>query len=110
MSRNKAALVIKKMVQKIVAETKPEKVILFGSYAWGSPDIGSDVDLFIIKSSHKPAHDRILEIERLIYPTTLPTDVLVYTPEEVNRRVALGDFFVKRILTDGKVFYDEQKS
>ena len=68
----------------------------------------NDIDLFIIKRS--PPYtgvDRIRELERLV-TYQIATDFLVYTPEEVEKRLALGDPFVKTIFTTGKVLYDRQ--
>jgi len=87
---------------------KPEKVILFGSYAWGRPDKSSDADLLVVKRSRKPKHHRIEEVERLLYPAPMPVDVLVYTPEELRQRLKLGDFFFTRIANEGKVLYERK--
>lgn len=86
----------------------PQKVILFGSYAWGRPSKSSDVDLLVIKPSKKPRHHRIKEVEELIYPSPLPVDVIVYTPQELKRRFELGDFFVSRIVREGKILYEKK--
>ena len=87
---------------------QPKKVILFGSYAWGRPSRSSDVDLFVIKDSKKLKHRRITEVERLLGETSFPTDVLVYTPAEVRARLELGDFFVTRVINEGKVLYEKK--
>lgn len=54
---------LKKVTEKIVKEYKPEKIILFGSHAWGKPSRDSDVDLFIVKNSKKRRSDREYEFE-----------------------------------------------
>lgn len=87
---------------------RPKKVILFGSYAWGKPTKSSDVDILVIKPSRKLKHHRITEVERLLYPAPFPVDVLVYTPSELERRLKLGDFFLCRVMRDGKVLYEEK--
>lgn len=86
----------------------PQKVILFGSYAWGRPSKSSDVDLLVVKQSKKARHDRIVEVERLLYPSPLPVDVIVYTPAELKERLKLGDFFVSRIMKEGKMLYEKK--
>ncbi|MFH0830571.1 MAG: nucleotidyltransferase domain-containing protein [Parcubacteria group bacterium] len=88
----------------------PQKVILFGSYAWGKPTASSDVDLFIIKRSKKRKIDRMLDVSRLLYLSPLPVDALVYTPEEIKRRLVMGDKFVTRIVREGKVIYEKKRS
>ncbi len=95
---------IKEVVNKIVKEYQPEKVILFGSYAWGKPTEDSDVDLFIVKDTEN-TRAMARKIDRLIFPRYFPMDLIVYTPGQVEKRKIMGDFFVKNILTKGKILY-----
>lgn len=90
---------------KIVQCFHPHKVVLFGSYAYGSPTEDSDVDLLVImpfdgKSAHKSA-----EIATKVNPP-FAVDILVRTPEEVKTRSELGDFFLREILQKGKILYE----
>ena len=96
-------------IQKIVQELNPEKIVLFGSYAYGNPNPHSDVDLLVImntKASHK---DRSWAVSRLLLPRPFPVDILVKTPQEVKKGLDTGDFFLKEILTRGKVLYDRNQ-
>ncbi|RJR17241.1 MAG: nucleotidyltransferase domain-containing protein [Nitrospiraceae bacterium] len=103
---NKTVLLkeIEYITSQIVEKYKPEKIILFGSAAWGKEDI-NDIDLFIVKKDvpHYGA-DRITELYRLLSPD-LPVDYIIYKPEEVEERLSLGDPFVKRIVKEGIVLY-----
>lgn len=97
---------IQQITDTIVTKYKPEKVILFGSYVWGKPHEWSDVDLFIIKKSRKRRIDREEELRHLLYGNRFPAmDLLIYTPEEVERRLQIGDFFVEDIIKKGKIMY-----
>lgn len=58
---------IQKIADKIVAEYRPEKIILFGSYAWGNPHQDSDLDFLIIKKTDDPMLKRIVDVDRLFY-------------------------------------------
>ena len=99
---------IKQIAAKIAREYKPDKVILFGSHAWGNPSPDSDVDLFIIKKSKKRQIDRMRELRmKLIGNNFPPLDLLIYTPKELNRRLAIGDFFVREIIENGQVLYEQ---
>ena len=99
---------IKKITDQIVKKYKPEKIILFGSYAWGKPTENSDVDLFIVKKSKKRRIDRGRELRRMLFGNDFPAmDVLIYTPKELEKRISMEDFFIKEILSKGKVFYDK---
>jgi len=84
----------------------PQKVILFGSYAYGHPDGESDLDLLIIKDTDKRPIERWVELKRLLRDRNRMTSVspLVYTPGELER-LALKGFFIQEVLEKGKVLY-----
>lgn len=96
---------IQELTQKIAKEFKPEKIILFGSYAWSKPGPDSDVDLFIIKNMPERRIERARRVREIIWGSGLPIDILVYTPGEVQRRLDFEDFFIEDIITKGKVLY-----
>jgi predicted nucleotidyltransferase len=96
-------------IQKIVQELNPEKIILFGSYAYGSPNPHSDVDLLIIMRTNASLKDRSWAVSRLLLPRPFPVDILVKTPNEIENALAAGDFFLKEILRRGKVLYDRSQ-
>ena len=97
---------IQEVADKIVKEYQPEKVILFGSYAWGMPTEDSDVDLFVIKETEDT---RVLarEIDGFIFPRPFPMDIIVYRPEQIKRRQARGDYFIRDIFYKGKILYEK---
>ena len=96
-------------IQKIVGELNPEKIILFGSYAYGKPTPHSDVDLLIILKTTAPLKERSWMVSRLLLPRPFPVDILVKTPKEVEKDLNSGDFFLQEILTRGKVLYERNK-
>lgn len=95
------------MAEKIKKEYGPEKIILFGSYAWGQPEKDSDVDLFIIKETNQKHRQRMLTVRRLLSEenSLVGMDILVYTPQEVSERLKIGDSFISKILNKGDVLY-----
>ena len=96
-------------IQKIVSELQPEKVILFGSYAYGMPNPHSDVDLLVIMKTRASLKDRSWAVSRLLIPRPFPVDILVKTPKEVEKALEGGDFFIKEIMERGKVIYARSK-
>jgi len=96
---------IAEITDKIVREYQPEKIILFGSYAWGTPNKDSDIDLFIVKETSEHPFKRIESVDRIFSRRKIALDFLVYTPEQVEKRKKMGDFFVLNILSKGKVLY-----
>jgi len=86
---------IKPLVSKIVDKYHPDKVYLFGSYAWGSPTVDSDVDLFIVKKDvDKSQRKRRRKLRALLFGGGVPFDLFVYTSSEVDERLELGDFLL----------------
>lgn len=96
---------IQNSTQQIIEKYKPEKIILFGSAARGEPNLDSDVDFLIIKKE-TPLYgvDRIRELSRII-DRNIPVDLLIYRPEEFEKRLQMGDPFLKSVLKEGKVLY-----
>jgi len=104
---NKARHMIEEILEKIITEYAPQKIILFGSYAYGYPDEESDVDLLIIKDTEKRPIERWIELKRLLRDRNRITSVspLVYTPKELEERLAIRDFFIQEILEKGEVLH-----
>lgn len=95
---------IEKVVEKLKSY-KPEKVILFGSMASGKVTENSDLDFFVIKETKKTLPERLEEIDGFFLKREIPLDFLVYTPLEVEKRLAMGDTFVADIMQNGKLLY-----
>ncbi|MEA2064765.1 MAG: nucleotidyltransferase domain-containing protein [Patescibacteria group bacterium] len=96
---------IQKITDQIKKKYKPEKIILFGSFAYGKPTKDSDVDLFIVKNTKETRTKRHLKVDRMLLDRAIPLDILVYTPQEIKKRISLGDFFIKNIIQQGKILY-----
>lgn len=99
--------VLRTLVARIRDEYDPDRVILFGSYAYGKPDVDSDIGLLIVKRTSLPFHKRWAEVSRLVYSETKGLDFspFVVTPEELERRLEIGDQFFQEIMARGKVLY-----
>jgi predicted nucleotidyltransferase len=96
---------IHNVVQQVAAHFQPEKVILFGSYAYGHPQPESDVDLLVIMHTPlKPTEQAVRICQAIEYHFGL--DLIVRTPEMLERRLALGDSFLAEIMLKGKVLYE----
>jgi uncharacterized protein len=99
--------IIEEVVDKIIKEYQPEKIILYGSYAYGKPNPDSDIDLFIVKDTDKDWLDRFVEVKRLVYKPLRHISISphVYTPKETSERLAVRDAFIEEILNQGEVLY-----
>lgn len=96
---------IRNLCRRIAEEFKPEKIILFGSHAYGKPTEKSDVDLLVVmpfEGSHFRQATKISRYLRL----PIPMDLLVHTPEYLQYRLEIGDRFIQEIIDKGKVMYE----
>ena len=83
----------------------PEKIVLFGSYAYGRPNRDSDVDVLVVMKTRKDTADVAADIACKIAPE-FPLDLLVRTPRDVGLRLAEHDCFLTEILARGQVLYE----
>lgn len=95
--------VIRKFAREVGRRFQPEKVILFGSYAYGTPHADSDVDILVIM----PARNQIDQAVKIRYTLDppFPLDLLVRTPHHMSWRLKAGDSFLQEIVSKGKVLY-----
>jgi predicted nucleotidyltransferase len=102
--------ILAEITRRVVVAVHPEKVILFGSFAYGTPHPDSDVDLLVIADIEGRPAQRAVLVDRAIRPRPFPMDILVKTPAEVALAVlAKGDYFVREILEKGRVLYERPK-
>jgi predicted nucleotidyltransferase len=104
-SRAKRMAYIRKLCKRIAEAYHPEKIILFGSHAYGKPTPESDVDLLIVMDYEGRPIEQILKIRRELDIVT-PVDLLVRSPEDVKRRVKEGDMFMRLVVERGKIMYE----
>ena len=98
--------IISSLVEKIRREYQPEKIILYGSFAYGRPHKDSDIDLLIIKDTDKRPIDRRIEVRRIAdIRQPVAFSPFVITPRELSSMLKIGDQFVLEILNKGKVLY-----
>jgi len=96
---------IKELSEQIARRFRPERIILFGSYAHGQPAEDSDVDLLVILPFQGKGFWKSLEILNRIDPG-FPVDLLARRPGDTKRRYAEGDPLIREALDFGKVLYE----
>ena len=95
---------IRRFARQIAERFHPDKIILFGSYAYGQPHEESDVDLLVIM----PAYDVVNQEIRIGLTLDRPFshDIIVRTPKQVERGLMQNNWFLREIIEKGKVLYD----
>lgn len=97
---------IKNVADLIVNSFHPRKIILFGSYAYGTPKPESDVDLLVVMDTTLSPLKQAALISREI-PYHFGIDLIVYTPARLAQRLEWGDPFIKEIVQRGKILYED---
>ena len=95
---------IRRYARQVAERFRPNKIILFGSYAYGTPHEDSDVDLMVVM----PAANHVSQAVRirLALPAPFPMDLLVRTPDDLRRGLKEEDWFVREVVEKGKVLYE----
>ena len=96
---------IDRIINRIVEVYQPEKVILFGSYASGDASENSDLDLLVVKQTNEEPVARAAGIRKELRDFILPIDILIYTPDEIERDKDRKCTFIHNVLKSGRVLY-----
>ena len=98
---------LNEVTDKIVREYQPEKIFLFGSWVWGTPDKNSDFDLLIIKDTEQPRNERERDVREIVSGSQVPLDVLIYTHREIEDRIDTDrNLFLEDIVRNGRILFD----
>jgi len=98
------------LIVEELKKAEPEKIILFGSYAYGIPNEASDLDILVIKDieAAKVRDFRIelkMKLWGIVQELNIPIDILVDSQKRINQRILNGDQFYKEIIAKGSVLY-----
>ena len=96
---------IQALSEQIAEKFQPERIILFGSYAGGQPTEDSDVDMLIILPFEESPVDKAIAIRQQVRPL-FSLDLMVGTPQQIQQRLEMGDFFIQNILQNGCTLYE----
>lgn len=91
--------------KQLIEKFKPSKIILFGSFARGDFNANSDFDFLVVKNDDR----RPLDVEQELHKTIdyhLASDFLFISQKDFQKRLRNNDFFLKEVLSSGKILYD----
>jgi predicted nucleotidyltransferase len=97
--------VIRRYAREVAERFEPDKIILFGSYAYGTPHEDSDVDILVVM----PARNQLDQVDKIrqAVMAPFPMDLIVRTPHSMKWRLAERESFTTEIVTKGKVLYEK---
>lgn len=101
---------LSEVVRRVVEVANPDKIILFGSYAYGKPHKESDLDILVVMESDLPRYKRSVPIYKALADLFVPLDILVYTPQEIEAWRDVPQAFITSVLKKGKVLYEKKQS
>lgn len=96
---------ITRMVRRIARRFHPEKIILFGSHARGNAGPDSDVDLLVVMSSHMARREQQVQIRMALHDIPVPKDIIVVSPDELERRRHIVGTLEYPAAKEGRVLY-----
>lgn len=105
--------IIAEATRRIALELDPEEIIMFGSYAWGTPHKYSDLDLCVIVSDGIPEFDRIewgVRGINAVNDLMIDVDVMVTTREVIDTFKTVPASLQRKIVEEGKLLYAKSKS
>ena len=108
MRRKSVTKEIQRMVNRIVKEFQPERVILFGSHARGEGGPDSDVDLLIVMPFEGSKRDKSIEIGVALHDVRIPKDIIVTTPEEFEWRKEIAGTIERPAVMEGMTLYAKE--
>lgn len=100
---------IRAFVDEVVRRFQPERVVLFGSYAYGRPDADSDVDLLVVMRHQGAGAEQAARIRHVVR-SGFPLDLIVRSPANIRQRVKMGDSFIREILEKGQVLHEARRA
>ncbi len=106
-SSDKTALMAE-MVRRIVTNWNPDRIILFGSHARGVAGTDSDVDLLVVVPLNRDRRTIRLGIRRALSGIGLPKDVVVVSPQEMDRYRECPGTIIRAALGEGKILYERK--
>jgi predicted nucleotidyltransferase len=96
---------IQAYADEVVRRFHPEKIILFGSHAYGRPTRDSDVDLLVIMAHEGRPPEQAARI-RDVVPAPFPLDLLVRSPQRLRERLGMNDYFMREIVDKGRSLHE----
>ena len=97
---------VQEATNRLVSAFRPVRVVVFGSYARGDARPGSDMDLLVVLPEVENKREAAIAMRRVLSDLSVPHDVHVTTPEEIERRGWIVGTLLREALRDGQTVYE----
>lgn len=101
---------IQRYADAIAREFRPERIILFGSHAYGQPTADSDVDLMVVMPQRRWTRHQATDIRVRLGYAGFPMDLVVWTPERLSAWSKAGDALARDVVARGTVLYEHRRA
>lgn len=98
------------ILERIVHDCSPDRVLLFGSYAKGTQTSSSDVDLLVICDTGLEFGQRERRLRQLFASSALSVDIVMYTPEEIDEALAEQYSWLRSVVRCAVVLYESERT
>ncbi len=102
-------ILLQEITHRIVNAVTAEKIILFGSYAYGNPTRESDLDILVVMHTNLPRYKRSIPIYRALAGLLIPKDIVVYTPAEIEEWEDVPQAFITTAIKKGRIIYEKKQ-
>ena len=99
---------IERLKKTIIEVEQPDRIILFGSYAYGEPREDSDLDILVVKDYTMPRHKRGKDVLKALSYIRFPLDIVFYTPAEIKKWRHTSLAFITTVMSKGKILYERK--
>ncbi|MCQ2085281.1 MAG: nucleotidyltransferase domain-containing protein [archaeon] len=96
---------LKEFVERISQGLNPKAIFVFGSVAKGTATEDSDLDLMVVLDTDMSYYERTLAVRKCIGVTTIPIDILAFTPAEIEEGKTKKGSIISEVLNTGRVIY-----
>jgi predicted nucleotidyltransferase len=96
---------VQRLVDRIARLFRPERIVLFGSYARDEAGPDSDVDLLVVMVHEGHPAQKAAEITERVHPGNFSLDLIVRDPQTLQKRAQMNDWFTREVLREGRVMY-----
>jgi len=96
---------VNEILEKIKETSQAVKIVLFGSWAWGTPHDNSDIDVLVIEENCPDKHSEIVKLKSGLISSDYSIDILIFTRDEYEKKLKEGWSLIENIEKNGKVFY-----